>query len=153
MLEITDIKKLFAVLQARYGHRFTSWMDDPDVARIAVSEWHRELKGFRPEDIRRGLETLPDDWPPTLMQFAKACLPDLKTLGLDVAAEVNRRSPKYYWEPGNFAEAARREKTKEEITEKVTREFQQKALEDIQLAGMQNMLNVTPKQMNRVKKQ
>lgn len=153
MLEITDIKKLFAVLQARYGHRFTSWLDDPDVARIAVSEWHRELKGFRPEDIRRGLETLPDDWPPTLMQFAKACLPDLKTLGLDVAAEVQRRSPKYYFEPGNAAEAARRQKLEQEITEMVTRDLQQQALADIQLAGMQNILNTAQKPMKMVKKQ
>ena len=77
MLEPSDIKKLFAVLQARYGQRWTSVYDDPALMRIALSEWHRELKGLNPEDIRRGLTALDQDWPPTLPQFVTACRPRL----------------------------------------------------------------------------
>lgn len=73
MLEITDIKKLFAVMQARYGHRWTSTFDDPQVIRVAVNEWHRELKNFSPEDLRRGIQSAPVDWPPTLPQFKASC--------------------------------------------------------------------------------
>lgn len=137
MLDPSDIKKLFAVLQARYGHRFASWLDDPEVARIAVAEWHRELKGFRPEDIRRGLESVPDDWPPTLPQFAKACLPDLTGTWVDdkVQAEYRRRLPSYYWEPDSAREAARRKRVAEELFEAIVDDAEREILELIREHG------------------
>jgi len=72
-MEQTDIKKLFAVLQARYGHKWTSAYDDPMVVSIAVQEWHRGLQEAKPDDIRRGLDRWQDAWPPSLPEFMQAC--------------------------------------------------------------------------------
>ena len=136
MLEYSDIKKLFLVLQARYGHRWTTTYQDAEIMRVAVSEWHRVLKGFRPEDIRRGIESIPDDWPPTLPQFARACLPSLEELGIDPRKEIAKRLPAYFYEADNAKEAARRERVKNEISADVIASLQADALLAVQASGV-----------------
>lgn len=148
MLEKSDIKKLFSVMQARYGHRWTTTYQDDDMMRIAVAEWHRELKGFRPEDIRRGLESVPDDWPPTLPQFAKACLPDLSGTWIEdkVQAEYRRRLPSYYWEPDGPREAARRKRVAEELWESICDDAEREMLEIIRENGTEAAIAAPPTQ-------
>ncbi len=140
MLSKEDIKKLFAVLQARYGHKWTTAYADQNIMKIAVNEWHRELQGFRPEDLRDGITRLDDDWPPTLPQFVKACLPPLSSLGIDIEPIVQSKIPKYHYEPGNPQEASRREREKIATREEVKKEAIKDAIKRINEDGIK-MLN------------
>ena len=38
-----------------------------------MREWSRALAGMKPEQIRRGLDSLTSDWPPTLPEFKRLC--------------------------------------------------------------------------------
>ena len=39
-----------------------------------MREWSRALADMTPEQIRRGLDNLRSDWPPTLPEFRALCL-------------------------------------------------------------------------------
>ena len=41
---------------------------------LAVSEWGRRLAGLSGEEIKRGLDTWTDKWPPNVESFRAACL-------------------------------------------------------------------------------
>jgi len=56
----------------RYLHRWTSAVDGLE-AEVA-KEWAHEIAGLTPEQIRRGLDNLPKDWPPTAGEFRDLCL-------------------------------------------------------------------------------
>ena len=92
MLSTKDIQKLFFIMQSRYGNKWTAVYDDPEIAAIALREWFRGLEQFPREWIRHGLDSWDDDWPPSLPQFQKACLPTPQSLGYDVEYEVLRRA-------------------------------------------------------------
>ncbi len=66
------IDALFARLTGLYGNRFTNmWNNiDPNLVR---QTWANELAGVRPESIKYALDHLPDDFPPTALQFKKTC--------------------------------------------------------------------------------
>ena len=110
MLDHADIKKLFTVLQARYGHKWTSTYDDPALMRIALSEWHRELRNLAPEDIRRGLTACDQDWPPTLPQFVAACKPLLSAAHRPYKALTGPDPEPNYLDDEAFAERLRIER-------------------------------------------
>lgn len=67
------IDALFARLTGLYGNRFTNmWASiDPKLVR---NTWATELAGVKPASIRYALEHLPDEFPPTALQFRKLCL-------------------------------------------------------------------------------
>lgn len=69
-----DIAKLFARLQARYGHKWTSQFTSPDMTRLAVAEWLAGLGGLTLDQLRRGLDAWDGDWPPSLPEFRRACI-------------------------------------------------------------------------------
>jgi len=92
MLNKTDIQKLFLLMQARYGHKWTSNYDDPEVVKVAVNEWLRGLKEFPADWIHRGTVNWKGDWPPSLPEFQKACLPSFKELGFDLFKEAEKRA-------------------------------------------------------------
>lgn len=140
MLEQTDVKSLFLVMQAHFGHKWTTTYDDPQVMRVAVTEWHRVLKGFRPEDIRRAIEEWAGDWPPSLPEFARLCLPPLETLGYAIEAEVRRREPQYHYVAQDGREEQRRRSTREKIRQDVEDEFIVLALRQVRDKGIESLL-------------
>jgi hypothetical protein len=69
------IAALFAKLQGRYGHKWSSAYPAGTVLEVALAEWAEGLAGCTGDDIKRGLDQWQDDWPPTLPEFRKACRP------------------------------------------------------------------------------
>lgn len=65
MLLTNDIGRLFAIMQASYGAR---WTQKPD----AIPVWQEALKGYTADDVmlaaRKAISTYPD-FPPTVGQF------------------------------------------------------------------------------------
>lgn len=68
------IARLFARLQARYGHKWTSQIPNAEMVRLAAAEWADGLAGLTNEQIAEGLAEWDGDWPPSLPEFRKACL-------------------------------------------------------------------------------
>ena len=65
------VAAIFKKFEVRYLHRWTSAI--VGLERHAVNEWARELAGLTGEQIRRGLDSLPKDWPPTAGEFRELC--------------------------------------------------------------------------------
>ena len=74
-LQASWISALFAKLQVRYGHRWVSAYPAGKVQEVALAEWSEGLAGFTGNEIKRGLDTWNNDWPPTLPEFKAACRP------------------------------------------------------------------------------
>ena len=65
------VAAIFRRLQAVHGARWTASIDG--IEADAVREWSRALGDMTPEQIRRGLDNLNSDWPPTLPEFKRLC--------------------------------------------------------------------------------
>ena len=65
------VDEIMARLAVRYGTRWSSlWQGiDPGLVR---ADWAEQLGGMTPEGIRKALDSLPDDFPPTATAFRKA---------------------------------------------------------------------------------
>lgn len=68
------VDRIFDRLTTVYGHAFLGRWSGLDIDAVKA-DWGRELSGFQqnPDAIRHGLEHLPPDHPPTVLQFAAAC--------------------------------------------------------------------------------
>lgn len=66
------IKFLFVKFHARYGGKWTSQYP-PDLLPAMREEWLDALNTMTAEDIKRGLDTWQEDWPPNIVEFKKAC--------------------------------------------------------------------------------
>lgn len=64
------VEEVLARLQVRYGTRWSSlWQGiDPELIK---ADWAEQLDGMAPENIRKALSSLPDDFPPTATAFRK----------------------------------------------------------------------------------
>jgi len=67
------IDALFARLTGIYGNRFTNMWANID-ANLVRQTWAMELAGVKPAGIKYALDHLPDEFPPTALQFKKTCL-------------------------------------------------------------------------------
>lgn len=76
------IALLFAKLQSRFGHKFTSQFPTDELRRLALDEWGRGLCSLTFGQIAAGLDRWNGDWPPSLTEFRRAAL------GLPSPAEV-----------------------------------------------------------------
>ena len=63
---------MFAKFHARYGSKWQSQFPD-DLWPLVQSEWLDELKGMTSNDIKRGLDTWREFWPPNIYEFVEAC--------------------------------------------------------------------------------
>lgn len=84
------VSGIFKKFQARYGHKWVSaleWIEE-----IAVQEWSIGLAGLSNDDIKRGLDSWAENWPPSLPEFRAACLgkSKLNEFGLDYVPEYHR---------------------------------------------------------------
>lgn len=74
-----------------YGHKWVSQIDG--LEEIAVSEWSQGLAGLTGDDIKRGLNNLTDEWPPSLPAFRAACEgKSVNGFGLDYVPECYRET-------------------------------------------------------------
>ena len=88
-LPISWISALFKKLQAIYGSKWNASIDG--IEDVAVTEWSQGLAGITGEQLRKGLDNLDDDWPPSLPAFRAACLgKKANGLGLDYVPECYR---------------------------------------------------------------
>lgn len=88
------IDALFARLTGLYGNRFTNMWANID-AGLVRKTWAVELACVKPEAIKYALDHLPDDFPPTALQFKKTCsmMPDYApALTFDAPASVEVRN-------------------------------------------------------------
>ncbi|MEW6647826.1 MAG: hypothetical protein AB1450_11545 [Pseudomonadota bacterium] len=74
-LETRWVDALFAKLGARYGHKWISAFPSADAIDLAKAEWGARLAGISGEEIRRGLDTWRNEWPPSVDEFRNACRP------------------------------------------------------------------------------
>ena len=84
------VTRLFGVLGAQYGSRWTSLLQNEDAMNAALLVWGRALDGLDPMVIKNALDRLPDEypgWPPTVGEFLAVCnigvdpsLPEFKAL-------------------------------------------------------------------------
>lgn len=75
-LDITWVARLFAKFQARYGNKWTSALPTVELQHLAINEWSEGLAGLTGEEIKHGLNTWKDSWPPTVHEFREACKHD-----------------------------------------------------------------------------
>jgi len=140
MLERDDIKKLFAILQAHYGHRWTTAYADPEIMKLAISEWHRVLKGFRPEDVCNGMNRWASDWPPTLPEFSRMCLPPLNQVILGFRVRLEECAHKYKFTAHSASEEAHRARLQAAADKDLTSEMTVEALQMIQANGVEHVI-------------
>lgn len=69
------VSAIFAILHARYGHKWLSACPPGEIMAIALDEWSRGLAGYSPDEVKRGLDSWEGDWPPSLPEFKAACRP------------------------------------------------------------------------------
>jgi hypothetical protein len=78
-------------MQAVYGHRWT--VSFHGIEETAMREWAMALADMTPEQIRRGLDSLNSDWPPTLPEFKRLCMGrGVNEFGLDYVPQVYRET-------------------------------------------------------------
>ena len=64
------VEEVLARLQVRYGTRWSSlWQGI--APELIKADWADQLDGMAPENIKRALSSLPDDFPPTATAFRK----------------------------------------------------------------------------------
>jgi len=89
-MKTTDIVNLFSLFHAKYGNRWVSSYPDGDILRLAIKVWTDELADFPETWIARGVKNWNGDWPPSLPEFKKACLPSFDEVGYDIHYEAIR---------------------------------------------------------------
>ena len=70
------IIRVFAVLAAQYGSRWTSLIQNEESESAMARVWGDSLDGIEPMRIKHALDELPKanpNWPPTLGQFIELC--------------------------------------------------------------------------------
>lgn len=68
------VDRIFAKLMLSYGRVFLAQYEGMDIDMVKA-DWAHELSGFsdKPEAIKYGLENLPPDRPPNVLQFRAIC--------------------------------------------------------------------------------
>ena len=66
------VERLFERLLAVYGNGLTRMWEGIDPALVKAA-WCDELSSIRPDSIRYALAHLPEDRPPTVLQFRRLC--------------------------------------------------------------------------------
>lgn len=90
---------LFAKLQARYLHKWTSAIEG--IEGQVAAEWSEQLAGLTADQIKRGLDSWKEGWPPSAPEFREACLGKrANEYGLDYV-------PEYYREENRITDRSR----------------------------------------------
>ena len=80
---------LFKKLQALYLTKWTSALEG--IEETAMVEWSQALSGLTGEQIKNGLDSLSDEWPPSAIGFRALCEgKGVNGFGLDYQPECYR---------------------------------------------------------------
>lgn len=80
---------LFKKLQGIYLHKWTSALEG--IEDTAISEWQTALGGLSGDQIKKGLDSLSDEWPPSAVGFRALCEgKGINGFGLDYTPECYR---------------------------------------------------------------
>ena len=96
---------------------------DDGILKTAINEWSEVLGGLTGDQIKHGLESWQEDWPPSAIEFKRICLsekPKVNEFGLDYVPECYRESPRITDRTRILSNDARdlsREQQKEKIKE------------------------------------
>lgn len=60
------------------------------IEKIAINEWSQGLAGVTGDEIKKGLDSLSGEWPPSLPEFLKACKGKSDGFGLGYTPECYR---------------------------------------------------------------
>lgn len=71
---------MFLKFQARYPHKWSSGIEG--IEETAIKEWSEQLAGLTGEQIKHGLDSWLEDWPPSAPEFKKVCMGDDSQKGL-----------------------------------------------------------------------
>lgn len=85
------VSALFKKMQARYGHKWVSAYEG--ILPQAIEEWGEVLGGLTGDQIKHGLESWQEDWPPSATEFKRVCLnekPKVNEFGLDYVPQCYR---------------------------------------------------------------
>ena len=80
------VKRLFALLQANYGVRWKDQTGTGDALRLSMQVWDEKLAGITDEQIKFGLDNLPEDFTPTPAKFKSLCKNNAGGLSHNTAA-------------------------------------------------------------------
>lgn len=86
------VAAIFATFSRRYLHKWDSAIEGR--AKDVAVEWSERLGGLTADDVKRGLESWTEDWPPSSEEFRKACLGQTtkaNEFGLDYVPEYHRQ--------------------------------------------------------------
>lgn len=70
-LPLNWIAALFKKFQVIYLHKWTSAIEG--IEDFAVTEWSQGLSGLTGEQIKLGIDSLKEDWPPSVIAFRALC--------------------------------------------------------------------------------
>lgn len=65
------VASILSKLQAIYLHKWTSAIEG--IEELVVTEWSQALAGLSGEQIKLGLNNLPEGWPPSAIDFRALC--------------------------------------------------------------------------------
>ncbi len=104
---------LFKKLQAIYLSKWTASLEG--IEDTAVNEWSRVLSGLTGEQIKNGLDSLSDEWPPSAIGFRASCEGKaVNGFGLDYTPEYHREVNRV--RPENRLSSTERDKHRKEIS-------------------------------------
>ena len=72
------LTRIFAVMSAQYGSRWTSLIQTEEAENVMRRVWGDTLKEIDMQTIKNALDSLPKNypnWPPTVGQFLELCKP------------------------------------------------------------------------------
>lgn len=82
---------LFKKLQAIYLTKWTSALEG--IEETAMVEWSQALRGLTGEQIKKGLDSLSEEWPPSAISFRALCEGKaVNGFGLDYVPECYRET-------------------------------------------------------------
>lgn len=71
------VLRIFAYLQAKYTHKWSSQVPDAEMMELMKACWAEDLRGLPNEAIRQALVSCTreyPEWPPTVGQFRELCM-------------------------------------------------------------------------------
>lgn len=71
-LPATWIERIFDKMLLEYGKKFVDQWSGTDPDKL-VAHWATELSGYTGIEIKRGLDAMKKEWPPTLPEFKNLC--------------------------------------------------------------------------------
>lgn len=74
VLDKARLQRIFALMQATYGSLWVNNVGTNELLKISFEVWGKKLAGLTDDQIKNGLDNLPEDYPPTPVKFHNLCV-------------------------------------------------------------------------------